>query len=115
MEIETHHSASATDPAVINPARLAALEKGRGEIPPPSVPDLREKAKQVAPHDFVPLHLETRTHVTTAVMCRHIGRRPQTARGWASAETYPPGLKPLRVMGRLAWPVSGIRAVLGVA
>ena len=68
-----------------------------------------------APPDFVPLHLETRTHVTTAVMCRHLNRREQTARGWASAETYPPGLRPLRVMGRLAWPVAGIRAVLGVA
>lgn len=68
-----------------------------------------------APADFVPLHLETRTHVSTAVLCRHLNRKEQTARGWASAETYPPGLKPLRVMGRLAWPVAGIRAVLGVA
>lgn len=67
-----------------------------------------------APADFVPLHLETRTHVSTAVLCRHLNRKEQTARGWASAETYPPGLKPLRVMGRLAWPVAGIRAVLGV-
>jgi hypothetical protein len=67
-----------------------------------------------APADFVPLHLETRTHVSTAVLCRHLNRKEQTARGWASAETYPPGLKPLRIMGRLAWPVAGIRAVLGV-
>ncbi len=68
-----------------------------------------------APADFVPLHLETRTHVTTAVMCRHLSRQPQTARGWASAETFPEGLRPLRVMNRLAWPVAGIRKVLGVA
>lgn len=68
-----------------------------------------------APADFVPLHLEHRTHVTTAVMCRHLNRQPQTARGWASAETYPDGMRPMRVMGRLAWPVAGIRAVLGVA
>lgn len=68
-----------------------------------------------APADFVPLHLETRTHVTTAVMCRHMNRKEQTARGWASAETFPDGLKPLRVNGRLAWPVAGIRRVLGVA
>jgi hypothetical protein len=74
-----------------------------------------EKKPSTAPFDFVPLHLETRTHVSTAVMCRHLNRKEQTARGWASAETYPPGLKPLRVMGRLAWPVAGIRAVLGVA
>jgi hypothetical protein len=68
-----------------------------------------------APVDFLPLALETRTHVTTAVMCRHLNRKEQTARGWASAGTYPEGMKPLRVMGRLAWPVSGIRRVLGVA
>lgn len=68
-----------------------------------------------APADFVPLHLETRTHVSTAVMCHHIGRKQQTARGWASAETFPDGLRPLRVNGRLAWPVAGLRRVLGVS
>ena len=67
------------------------------------------------PADFVPLHLETRTHVSTAVLCRHLNRKEQTARVWASAETFPNGLRPLRVHGRLAWPVSGIKAVLGVA
>ena len=67
------------------------------------------------PVDFVPLDQETRTHVTTAVMCRHLSRKEQTARGWASAETFPDGLRPLRVNGRLAWPVSGIRKALGVA
>ena len=72
-------------------------------------------AQQVnQPADFIPLHLENRTHVSTAVMCRHIGRKEHTARGWASAETFPDGLRPLRVNGRLAWPVAGIRRVLGV-
>lgn len=76
--------------------------------------EAREGAS-ASPADFVPLHLETRTHVSTAVLCRHLNRKEQTARGWASAETYPPGLRPLRVMGRLAWPVAGIRRALGVA
>ena len=76
--------------------------------------EARQRAT-AAPADFVPLHLETRTHVATDVMCRHLNRQPQTARGWASAETFPEGLGPLRVMGRLAWPVAGIRRVLGVA
>lgn len=67
------------------------------------------------PADFVPLALETRTHVTTAVMCKHLNRKEQTARGWASAETYPEGLRPLRINSRLAWPVAGIRKVLGLA
>lgn len=65
------------------------------------------------PPGFVPLCLETRTHVSTAVMCRHLGRREQTARGWACRENGP--LRPLRVNGRLAWPVAEIRRVLGVA
>ena len=68
-----------------------------------------------APADFVPLHMETRTHVTTAVMCRHLNRKEQTARGWASAESFPDGLRPVRVLGRLQWPVAGIRKVLGVS
>jgi hypothetical protein len=67
------------------------------------------------PADFVPLHLETRTHVSTAVLCRHLNRKEQTARFWASAETFPKGLRPLRVHGRLAWPVAGIKGVLGVS
>ena len=73
------------------------------------------QAATTAPADFVPLHLETRTHVSTAVLCRHLNRKEQTARGWASAETFPEGLRPLRVMGRLAWPVAGIKAALGLA
>lgn len=75
--------------------------------------EARQRAT-AAPSDFVPLNLETRTHVSTDVLCRHLNRQPQTARGWASAETFPEGLRPLRVMGRLAWPVAGIRLVLGV-
>lgn len=83
--------------------------------PPVVHHDAQAAQAATQPADFVPLHLETRTHVTTAVMCRHIGRQPQTARGWASAETFPPALRPIRVLGRLCWPVAGIRAVLGVA
>jgi hypothetical protein len=42
-------------------------------------------------------------------------RRPQTLRGWACLETFPDGLRPIRVNGRLAWPVAGIRRALGAA
>ena len=64
---------------------------------------------------FPPLHLEVRPLVETAAAAYYLLRQPQTLRGWASAGTYPDGLRPLRVMGRLAWPVAGIRAALGVA
>jgi hypothetical protein len=67
------------------------------------------------PADFVPLHLENRTHVSTAVLGVHINRKNQTLRGWASAETFPPELRPIRVLGRLCWPVAGIKKLLDVA
>lgn len=60
--------------------------------------------------DFVPLHLETRTHVSTKVMCRHLNRKEQTARVWACLENGP--LRPIRVHGRLAWPVAEIKRIL---
>jgi hypothetical protein len=64
------------------------------------------------PVDFVPLDKETRTHVSTAVMCHHLGRKEQTARGWACHEDGP--LRPIRVCGRLAWAVTDIKRLLGV-
>lgn len=65
------------------------------------------------PFDFVPLHLENRTHVSTAVLCRHLNRQAQTARIWAMRESGP--IRPVRINGRLAWPVARIRELLGVA
>ena len=66
-----------------------------------------------APPDFVPLHLETRTHVDTATAAYHLMRRPQTLRGHACHEDGP--IRPLRINGRLAWDVASIRRVLGLA
>jgi hypothetical protein len=62
---------------------------------------------------FPPLHLETRPAVDTAAAAHYLGRRPQTLRGWACHEDGP--LRPIRVHGRLAWPVAELRRVLGVA
>lgn len=64
---------------------------------------------------FAPLQHETRPAVDTATAAYYLSRQPQTLRGWASAGTYPPGLRPLRVNGRLAWPTAEIRRLLGVA
>lgn len=64
------------------------------------------------PADFIPLDKETRTHVSTRVMCHHLGRKEQTARGWACHEDGP--LRPIRVNGRLAWAVVDIKRLLGV-
>ena len=70
---------------------------------------------QAAHPRFIPLDRETRTHVDTETMCWHLGFAQQTARLWACKETYPEGLRPIRVNGRLKWPVTGIRKTLGVA
>lgn len=63
---------------------------------------------------FPPLELVTRPTVDTAAAAYYLNRRPQTLRAWACMETFPDGLKPLRVNSRIAWPVAGIRKVLGV-
>ena len=61
----------------------------------------------------VSLELETRTALTTAEAAFHLCRANQTLRLWAMREDGP--LRPLRVNGRLAWPVAEIRRLLGVA
>ena len=63
----------------------------------------------------VSLDSETRTAVDTETAAFHLNRRPQTLRAWACLGTHPDVLKPVRISGRLAWPVAGLRAVLGVA
>jgi len=62
---------------------------------------------------FTPLELETRPTVDTAAAAHYLNRRPQTLRGWACHEDGP--LRPLRINSRLAWPVSELKKVLGVA
>ena len=62
---------------------------------------------------FVALAAETRAAVDTATAAYHLNRQPQTLRGWACKEDGP--LRPVRVHGRLAWPVAELRRLLGVA
>ena len=61
---------------------------------------------------YVSLAAETRAAVDTACAAYHLNRQPQTLRGWACLENGP--LRPVRVHGRLAWPVAELRRVLGV-
>ena len=62
---------------------------------------------------FPPLESVTRPAVDTAAAAYYLNRRPQTMRGWACHEDGL--LRPLRIHGRLAWPVAELRRVLGVA
>ena len=66
------------------------------------------------PQKFPPLELVNRPTVPTEQAAHYMNRRPQTLRGWACCETFPEGLRPIRINGRLAWPVSELRRVLGV-
>ena len=61
----------------------------------------------------VSLALETRTALPTREAAYHLNRAQQTMRLWAMREDGP--LRPMRINGRLAWPVSELRRVLGVA
>lgn len=66
------------------------------------------------PHQFPPLELVNRPTVPTEQAAHYLLRRPLTLRGCACAETFPNGLRPVRIDGRLGWPVAEIRAVLGM-
>ena len=61
---------------------------------------------------FPPLECVTRPTVETAAGAFYLNRRPQTLRAWACLENGP--LRPVRINGRLAWPVAELRRVLGV-
>lgn len=62
---------------------------------------------------FPPLESVNRPAVDTASAAHYLCRKQQTLRGWACLENGP--LRPIRVNGRLAWPVAEIRRLLGVS
>lgn len=63
---------------------------------------------------LTPLDRETRTALPTREAAAQLSRSPQTLRCWAMKDGAGP-IRPLRINGRLAWPVSEIRRILGVA
>ena len=65
------------------------------------------------PQHFPPLEQVTRPTVPTEQAAYYLNRRPQTLRGHACKEDGP--IRPIRINGRLAWPVAELRRVLGVA
>ena len=74
--------------------------------------DTRRAANE--PQRFPSLELVTRPTVDTNAAAYYLNRQPQTLRGWACSESWPEGLRPVRINGRLGWPVAGIRPVLGL-
>lgn len=55
---------------------------------------------------YTALERENRTVIDTNEAAFHLGRKPQTLRKWACHEDGP--LRPVRIMGRLAWNVADI-------
>lgn len=60
----------------------------------------------------VSLERETRANLPTPEAAYHLNRAQQTLRLWAMRENGP--IRPIRVNGRLAWPVSDLRRILNV-
>jgi hypothetical protein len=53
---------------------------------------------------------ETRIAIPTDNAAYHLNRKSQTLRTWACFENGP--IKPVRINGRLAWPVADIKTIL---
>lgn len=60
----------------------------------------------------VSLDRETRAALPTPEAAYHLNRAQQTLRLWAMRENGP--LRPIRINGRLAWPVADLRKILQV-
>lgn len=61
---------------------------------------------------LIPLDRETRAALPTPEAALHLNRAQQTLRLWAMREDGP--IRPIRVNGRLAWPVAELRKLLHV-
>ena len=59
---------------------------------------------------YTALVRENRTVIDTNEAAFHLGRKPQTLRKWACHEDGP--LRPVRIMGRLAWNVADIMRIV---
>jgi hypothetical protein len=67
---------------------------------------------QAVPPTYPPLDAVTKPNLTTHEAGYYLNRAAQTLRLWACHENGP--IRPIRVNGRLAWPVAELRKLLGV-
>lgn len=105
MQTSTHRS-----PAVSG-ALLALLKNEFPEL----AAQLSDTASALPAAPFPPLESVTKPGLTTAEIAYYSDLAEQTWRAYACKETYPEGMKPLRVGGRLRWPTAGAKRLLGVA
>lgn len=62
---------------------------------------------------FPPIESVTSPAVSTDAAAYYLNRKAQTLRIWSCLESGP--IRPIRVHGRLAWPIDHIRRVMGVS
>ena len=80
-----------------------------------SIATMREATSpQQFPAPYPALEQVTKPNLTTAEIAYYSNMAEQTWRVKACYETFPDGLRPLRVCGRLAWPTAGAKKLLGV-
>lgn len=65
-----------------------------------------------AKQNLTPLDQEKRATLPTAEAAFHLNRSPATLNWWSHKGNGP--IKPIRVNGRLAWPVDQIKRLMGV-
>jgi len=65
-----------------------------------------------ASHPAMPLDIDVRACLPTSEAAHHLNRSPQTLRLWACHDTGP--IRPIRINGRLMWPVADIKRLLGI-
>ena len=63
---------------------------------------------------FPPLESVTKPNLTTAEIAYYANQAEQTWRIHACRETFPAGLRPIRIGGRLNWPTAGAKKLMGV-
>lgn len=62
--------------------------------------------------DVIPLESEPRAALPTREAAVHLNRAEQTLRLWATFDNGP--IRPIRCNGRLAWPTSELKKLMGV-
>lgn len=60
---------------------------------------------------MTPLTQEPRATLGTEETAQHLGLKPQTLHSWASKQNGP--LRPIKIGGRLQWPVADLRRLVG--
>ena len=102
-----------------NAATLAFLEKKLGRTGSPlrvagAPPKEATNAHAPCAPPSPPLELVTKPNLTTAEIAYYTNQVENTWRIHACRETFPEGLRPLRIGGRLNWPTKGAKRLLGI-